>query len=52
MESSKGLRNFVQNIQPVIMKCKHGEKLTKDDRSQIVEFYLEAIHVLSVNRED
>ncbi len=51
MENSQGLRNFVRNIQPIMMKCKHGENLTKGEQAEILEFYLETIHVLSVNPE-
>lgn len=52
MIGSTGLRNFVKNINPVILKCRKGEKLTKDEQGQIVQFYLEVIQVLVTNPEE
>ncbi len=47
MEQKQGLRNFVQNIKPVMLKCKGGKKLTKDEQGQIVQFYLEVVDFIS-----
>lgn len=51
MEGSKGLRNFVVNIKPIMEKCRDGVKLHKEEQKQIVSFYLETIHVLTSNPE-
>ena len=43
----EGLTNFTQNIKGVMLKCRHGEKLTKDEQEQIVQFYLEVCAYLA-----
>ena len=47
MEQKQGLRNFTQNIKPVMLKCKDGKRLTKNEQKQIVEFYLEVVDFIS-----
>lgn len=36
-----GLKSFVENIKPVIVKIHTGKELTPEERSRIVQFYLE-----------
>ena len=52
MVGSTGLRNFVRNIEPEMMKCKDGVRLTKAEQQHIVQFYLETVHVLSINPQE
>lgn len=46
MEKKQGLKNFIVNIKPVMVKCRDGKKLTKDEQKTIVAFYLEVINYL------
>ena len=41
----ENLKNFIMNMNPTMLKVKHGEKLTESECNQIVQFYLEVIHV-------
>jgi hypothetical protein len=40
----RGMCNFLQNIKPIMEKCRDGKKLSKDEQGQIVKFYLEVAH--------
>lgn len=52
MENNKrGVMNFTQNIKPLMMKCRKGEKITKDEQRQIVEYYLEVVHYLGLTKK-
>jgi len=42
---TRDIANF--NIQPIIHKCRNGEKLTQSEQKAIVEFYLEVISFIS-----
>lgn len=39
--SRDGLKNFVDSINPVIIKIHTGKELTTEERNKIVQFYLE-----------
>jgi hypothetical protein len=50
----EGLKNFCQNVKPVMLKLHrtphHGKvsaKLTHDERQQVVQFYLEVASYLN-----
>jgi hypothetical protein len=47
MTLEEGLKNFVVNIKPTMLKCQSGARLTKDEQYTIAQFYLEVIHYLS-----
>ena len=46
MNNTEGLKNFARNIKPIMEKCRDGKKLSKDEQSTIVQFYLETIACL------
>jgi hypothetical protein len=35
------VRNFIINIRPVMLKLKQGFSLTKEEREQVIQFYIE-----------
>ena len=47
MKQLQGLKNFSLNIRELMLKCKNGEKITREEQQTIVEFYLETIDYLS-----
>jgi hypothetical protein len=47
MADKQGITYFAKNIEPIMQKCKNGEKLTKGEQYNIVQFYLEALHYIA-----
>ena len=47
MEQKQGIKNFAVNIKPIMEKCRHGKKLTKQEQETIVQFYLEVVDFIS-----
>ncbi len=45
----EGLKNFALNIKPLMFKLRTNEKLTKEEKEKIVQFYLEVINVVTNN---
>jgi len=41
-----GLRNFAINIRPLMDRLKNNEKVTKQDKDTVVQFYLEVLATL------
>ena len=50
MSNKQGLVNFSKNIEPIMLKCKGGKKLTKEEQLEIMEYYLEVLHYLAFNQ--
>jgi hypothetical protein len=49
MTAKEGLTNQIENIKPIMLKCKAGQKLTKDEQTSIVNFYVEVSYYLLEN---
>lgn len=47
MNQKQGLQNFAGNMKPIMEKCRGGKELTKDERDNIVQFYLEVVDYIS-----
>ena len=47
MNGQRGIKNYLQNIKPTMLKLKDGERLLRSEEQSIVEFYLEVNHFIS-----
>ena len=47
MTQVEGWRNFSLNVRTTMLKIRNGEKLTKSELNDVVEFYLEVVDYLS-----
>lgn len=47
MTQLEGLKNFAQNVKPVMQKCKNRQKLTKSEQQSILQFYFEVVDYLA-----
>jgi len=43
---NEGLKNFIINVKPTMLKLKENKRLTEGDRKSIVQFYLEVINTI------
>ena len=47
MGQLQGLKNYIYNIKPVMLKLRTKKRLTTEERETIVQFYLEVADYLS-----
>lgn len=41
------MKNFIQNIKPIMLKINEEKKLSISERKTIVEFHLEVVHYVA-----
>ncbi len=47
MEQLQGIKNFAVNINPIMLRIKHGKKPTAQELQSILQFYLEVLDFLN-----
>jgi len=47
MTMKEGLLNFSKNIKPIMLKCREGKKVTKEEQRTISEYYQEVLYYLA-----
>ena len=47
-KAEQGLKNFTENIRPIMDKCRDREELNSDEQNTILQFYMEVVYVINL----